>query len=84
MIERIPLFTKNSSCDFHLSDDVFITEKQIKSSIYKLFPALCEEFLMKKKWENGTIKKIYAWNSIIDTINKNGTAWIVLNDLLKN
>jgi hypothetical protein len=84
MIDKIPLFTKSSGNNFELTDGVFVTEKHIKSSIIKLFPGLCEEYLMRKLWKNDSVIKIYAWNSIIDTLNKNGTAWIVLNDLLKD
>lgn len=84
MRENIPLFTRANGDTFEVKEGVFITAIHIKKSILRLYPEVCENYLMRKFWKNDTVVKKYAWNSIIDTLNKRGVAWIVLNDILKD
>ena len=79
----IPLFTRANGDSFEVREGVFITARHVKASIIKLHPELCEKYVMRRIWKNDTVIKTYAWNSVIDTLNKCGVAERVINDILK-
>lgn len=84
MSDNIPLFTKKNGDSFEIKPGIFVTAIHIKASIMRLYPEVCESYLMKKFWKSERVVNMYAWNSIIDELNKRGVAWIIIKDILKD
>lgn len=84
MSSKIPLFTKKNGDSFEIRPGIFITARHIKASILRLYPEVCEEYLMRSLWKSDRVVRMYAWNSIIDELNDRGVSWIVIDDILKD
>jgi len=82
MIQKIPLFTRKNGDSFEIDDGVFVTIKHIRGAILELFPDLCDEYIIHRAWKSERVVRKYAWNSIIDILNKRGDGPLVINKLI--
>lgn len=70
---KLPLFPEEV---IRVGRNKFITIKQLRDYVFKNHPDLAERYCIHKTFNpsTGAVEKKYAWHSIIDEMNSDGTS----------